>query len=71
MTYDACDRHKDHSGHASLLGKIRDALSQRLTTTKRLLELPEDCGVLADRLIAAGFVEKYRRRQNHEGETLG
>lgn len=53
---------------ASLLGKIRDALSQRLTTSKQLLGLPEDSGVLADRLIAAGFVEKSRRRQNHEGE---
>jgi len=52
----------------SLLGKIREALSQRLAMSKRVLGLPEDCGVLADRLLAAGFVEKYRRRQTHEDE---
>ena len=50
------------------LGQIREVLSQRLATSKRVFGLEEDSDVLADWLIAAGFVQKYRRRQAREDE---
>lgn len=46
--------------------KVRPILSSRLEATISALGLPEAASVLSDRLLAVGFVEKYRKKKKRK-----
>jgi hypothetical protein len=56
------DRHDD----PAILDAVRPILAQRLDHTVKILQLPETGDKLATRLLAAGFVEKYKPRRSEK-----